>query len=81
MDKIYQRLLEQYSDIGEQHKNSKLKELPLSKDEATARNQLLALMYCIEKKVLMENTDYLYLWGVKADEKLPEGQIDGETYY
>lgn len=81
MDKLYKELLEKYSDISEQHKDSKLKELPLSKDEATARNQISALFYCIQNKVMMENTDYLYLWGVKADEQLPEGQIDGETYY
>jgi len=81
MDKIYQGLLEVYGRISEQHKDSKLKELPLSKDEATARNQINALFYCINNKVMMENTDYLYLWGVKAGQPIPEGQLDGETYY
>jgi hypothetical protein len=81
MNELYKELLEKYSEISEQHRNSKLKELPLSKDEATARNQINALFYCINKKVMMENTDYLPLWGVKAGQPLPEGQLDGETYY
>jgi hypothetical protein len=81
MNELYQKLLEKYSLISDQHKESKLKELPLSKDEATARNQINALFYCINKEVMMENTDYLPLWGVKPVEELPEGQIDGETYY
>jgi hypothetical protein len=82
MKEFYEIYMLKYSAISDEHKQSKLKELPMAKDEPTLQQQTNALIYCIDREILMENTPYLYLWGIKdVDKPTNEGLIDGETYY
>jgi hypothetical protein len=85
MEEIYQEYIKNYTELSKAHRNSKLQELPPSKDPKMLDKQILALGYCIRNNILMMETPYLIYWGKEyvddAKKPLDPYTIDGETYY